>query len=291
MLSGPVQALPGRLRLLAAIVTCAGLALTSSSASAASDTTPPTVHLDGGMFIPVGQTLTTSNPNTARINMNMTWSASDDIRITSEDVWLSFFSRLDADEENEEQHSARLYGSARQWTIGVLANAFAEAGCSGGIWASDAAGNSDGQCLQYSWGYIDGRKAFTLHGKWTAPRCHCWMNGNTLKSTQVGASATFTMGGNDYCDLGGTPGNIGSSAGVIGDFASKRGTAKVYVDGKQVSTIHEKGATKNRVVVFQKRYKGFTTATHTVKIVVKSGRFDLDGLIRQSSWYTDGCGG
>ncbi len=58
-----------------------------------------------------------------------------------------------------------------------------------------------------------------------------------------------------------------------------------------VSTISENHATTNRVVVFQKRYKGYTTATHTVKLVVASGRFDLDGLESQYAWYTDGCGG
>jgi hypothetical protein len=275
-----------RVGLIASSLSAALLLSFTPAAHATTDTTPPNVTLDGGMFIKVGSVLSTSDPETARVPFNMTWSVTDSSPIASEVAW---FDAVKDDETQWDHQEADLPGSARQFTVNAYAHSVEES--NGEVNVTDSAGNESGKSWEYNTGYADVPDATSMSSGWTVANCNCWMNGSTSISSKVGSSVTFTMGGNGTCDPEGTHGGIGDSVGLIGDYASTRGTAKVYVDGKYESTITEKGATKNRVVVWQRRYKGWTPTTHTIKVVVASGRFDIDGLEDEAAWNSDGCGG
>lgn len=104
----------------------------------------------------------------------------------------------------------------------------------------------------------------SYNGTWRTSSCGCFSEGAVKYATQVGASASFTANATNF--------------GLVTDRASNRGTADVYVDGVKKATINEQNSTtKNRVVDFS--YYTPYTGYHTVKVVVRSGRIDIDAFV------------
>jgi hypothetical protein len=241
--------------------------------------------LDGGMFIPVGQVLSTSDPDTAMMKMNLTWSFSDTAAISYIDPYVT---ACNLDETCLSQ-GPNVSATAKQASFKL----YADGGYPGvaGVSIGDQSGNSVGWDYEPNTTYAEAQ-TLTKSAGWTVANCNCWMNHNTLKSNTVGAWVSIRMGGNETCDPGGTIGSVGDSVGLIGDYASGRGTANVLIDGTKVATVSEaKSTTTNRVVVWQKRYKNYTTGSHTIRFVVASGRFDIDGIQREFGWNWQSCGG
>jgi len=242
-------------------VTAAGalgvVALLAPTAQAAVDTTPPVVNLNGGLFFKVGSVLSDSTLN-PRITANLTWGASDDTAITRQEAYGYVY---DAN-YNYVSSAYTSSTSARQLVLNTFANGYTE----GYVYAYDAAGNYNSDSDSY-YSRLVQQGAFNLGAGWSTNSCNCWSGGTAIKSTRAGATAQYQFTGN--------------SIAVIGDYAARRGNMQVYIDNVLQSTVSTAGATKNRVVIFQKRFK--TSQTHTIKLVSASAaRVDIDGLIVQS---------
>jgi alpha-amylase len=131
--------------------------------------------------------------------------------------------------------------------------------------AFDAAGNWSNDSESYSTQLVQ-QSGMNLGAGWTTSACDCWSGGSVVKSTRVGASAQYQF--------------TGSSVAVVGDYAPNRGTVHVYIDGRlQKSVNTARAINKTRVVIYQRRFN--TSQTHTIKLVVGSGRVDVDALIIQ----------
>jgi hypothetical protein len=104
----------------------------------------------------------------------------------------------------------------------------------------------------------------TYTGTWRTASASAYSGGSTRYSTSVGSSATFRTTGRSY--------------GVVSTRASTRGKVKVYVDGtlKGTVTLTASRATYRRLVYVS---SFAASATHTIKLVVASGRVDLDAFV------------
>ena len=105
-------------------------------------------------------------------------------------------------------------------------------------------------------------------GKWTVSNCLCFSGGHTLYSTTAGNSATFKFTGN--------------LIQFVSEKAANRGSFKVYLDGKYLTTVSNYNATaRSAVIVWQKAFTA--VGAHTLKIVVvgTSGhpRVDVDAFV------------
>ena len=70
----------------------------------------------------------------------------------------------------------------------------------------------------------------------------------------------------------------GHSVAVIGNRATDRGSMQVYINGKLQKTVDTAGATKDRVVIYQKRFRAHHE--RTIKpVAATSARVDVDGFI------------
>ncbi|MFN8631413.1 MAG: hypothetical protein U0838_14180 [Chloroflexota bacterium] len=70
----------------------------------------------------------------------------------------------------------------------------------------------------------------------------------------------------------------GSSFGFVTTKGSAYGKAKVYVDGKLKTTLNLKSSvTKYRNLAYVISFA--TSGSHTIKIVVASGRVDVDAFV------------
>jgi len=90
-----------------------------------------------------------------------------------------------------------------------------------------------------------------------------------------------------YCDnLGSGPGSdtltlkfAGPQVGVLYGRSANGGKASVYVDGTFKGTIDFHSTSKNPAFVSRSVFKGLSTGTHTVKLVVTSGAAYVDDLV------------
>jgi hypothetical protein len=245
---------PLRRHLLCGFATLALAVLTAlpahSAAPAKADTTGPQLVLANSLFFKVGSTLSDSTAS-AYIPANITWSTSDPSRICHQD--LSIYDAGEGYDEFSPRPSARQFvdgaGMTTPW-IGV------------DLSSRDCAGNTTGTEKFYDPSLYQQRTA-TLTGQWSTSSCVCWSGGSVATSSTVGATASFTF--------------HGGSLALISDKAAQRGIAEIYIDGTLASTVNTAGATKNRVVVFQHRWKA--PGDHKIKVVVASGRVDVDGFV------------
>jgi hypothetical protein len=99
---------------------------------------------------------------------------------------------------------------------------------------------------------------------WTSQSSSSFSGGSTKYSSKAGATATFKMSGRSFA--------------WVSYRASNRGKAKVYVDGVLKGTITLKATvTAARYLPYAISFS--TPGTHTIKIVVVSGRVDVDGFV------------
>jgi hypothetical protein len=111
----------------------------------------------------------------------------------------------------------------------------------------------------------------TYAGAWTRSSCLCFSGGATYYSTSAGNSASFKF--------------TGKFIEFVGEKSLKRGSFKVYLDGKYITTVSTYSSQAlNAVDVWQHSYT--TISTHTLKIVnvATSGhpRVDVDAFIVSS---------
>jgi len=107
-------------------------------------------------------------------------------------------------------------------------------------------------------------KYTTYSSGWSSQSSSAFSGGSTKYSSKAGATATFKMSGRSFA--------------WVSYRASNRGKAKVYVDGHLKATISLKSsATAARYIPYAITFS--TSGTHTIKIVVVSGRVDVDGFV------------
>jgi|GEM_PF-1030769 len=100
-------------------------------------------------------------------------------------------------------------------------------------------------------------------GTWTGESGGAYSAGNLRFATDAGASASYTF--------------RGRSIGWVTTLRPDGGLAQVYVDGALVATVDTASPeTTQRVLAFTRSWTGLST--HTIKIVVVSGRVDLDAF-------------
>lgn len=105
----------------------------------------------------------------------------------------------------------------------------------------------------------------TYTGTWATSTLTDRYSGNTLKSsTSVGASASLRTTGRSFA--------------VIATKGATYGKAKIYVDGVLKSTVTLTAAsTRYRNLVFAVNFP--SSGTHTIKVVVASGRVNVDAFL------------
>jgi hypothetical protein len=102
-------------------------------------------------------------------------------------------------------------------------------------------------------------------GTWSTATSSSYFGGSARYSTSPGASATYRI--------------TASGAAWIAYKSSTRGTAQVFVDGVLKATITLKASTTTaRAQVYAINWGA--NGTHTVKVVVVSGRVDIDAFVR-----------
>jgi len=242
--------------LLAAATALGAVVAVVPGADAAVDTTPPNVNFNQGLFFPVGSTLSDAGTDPS-IRANMTWATNDDVGIASQYAYAYYYNG----NGNYVGSTSTTSTSARQIAgVPFYANGGEIDGYDD---VYDAAGNGT-EGYGYWYGGLAQSNTFNLGAKWSSSSCSCWSYGSTMKSSTVGASMTYTFTGNSFA--------------IIGDYASGRGSFKVFVNGvQQGGTYSEAGSTKNMIVVYQKRFS--SRASRTIKIQVASGRVDVDAIV------------
>ena len=102
-------------------------------------------------------------------------------------------------------------------------------------------------------------------GAWSTGTSSSYFGGTSKYSTSPGASATYTINA--------------SGAAWIAYKSSTRGTAQVFVDGVLKATINLNTSTATaRAQVYAVNWGA--NGLHTVKVVVVSGRVDIDAFVR-----------
>ena len=135
------------------------------------------------------------------------------------------------------------------------------------LWAQDPLGNGSYSYL-YPYFSMSQEGAATLSPGWSTSNCNCWSGGAVLKNTKANAKATYAFSG--------------TSIAFVGDQASDRGTAKIFVDGVQRATVNMQRNNKvNRLLA---SVRGFAAGgQHTIQIVVQGTaghpRVDVDAFV------------
>ncbi|MFN8631418.1 MAG: hypothetical protein U0838_14205 [Chloroflexota bacterium] len=104
----------------------------------------------------------------------------------------------------------------------------------------------------------------TYRGRWSNASGSAYSGHSTKYATSAGASATFKVSGRSFA--------------WVSYRASTRGKARVYVDGVLKSTISLKSSvTRARSIPYAITFS--KSGTHTIKVVVVSGRVDVDAFV------------
>jgi len=104
----------------------------------------------------------------------------------------------------------------------------------------------------------------TYTGTWSTQSGKFFSNGNTKYSSKAGSTASFKTSGRSFA--------------FVTTKASSRGKAKVYVDGVLKTTLTlTSSTTRYRNLAYVLNYAA--SGTHTIKVVVISGRVDVDAFL------------
>ncbi len=242
-------------RSLCAVASCVvAVGLGTAPAQAVVDVTPPNVNVHPGLLFKVDTRLS-DNSLHPTIPATVTWTAYDDVGVAAQSGYFS-----------PPGETVPLKPSTRRHRFGAVP---LQAGGAGEVdaylYASDAAGNegSGGHSFYVA---LNEEGAMTATAGWSTATCDCWSAGAVYRSTKAGASLQYQFSG--------------AAMAVIGDEAPGRGDLQVYVDGRLQATVHTAGTTRNRLVLYQKRFSSYET--HTVKLVAAtSARVDVDALVTQ----------
>ncbi|MFL5757722.1 MAG: hypothetical protein ACJ77N_15705, partial [Chloroflexota bacterium] len=218
------------------------------------DTTPPTITTPIQSLI-INTTLSQTVP------VRITWSASDAGSGISK-------SRVEANQFST---------SFRPWTTtggtGVTRNEWwkifddtTPTSYQYRVTAYDAAGNSStpASSSRLTPNVYDQTNSVTYSGTWHTSSSTVYAGGSVRYSSTAGSSATFLFSGR--------------SVGFVTYKSSTRGKVNVYLDNVLKTTLTLTSATaKARVLAYTTSFP--TTGTHRVKLVVSSGRVDIDAFV------------
>jgi hypothetical protein len=135
------------------------------------------------------------------------------------------------------------------------------------LWTQDALGNG---AWSYTYPYFSLAQegAASYSAGWSTGSCACWSGGAVVKNSKAGATATYSF--------------YGSSIAYIGDRASDRGSARIYIDGVLRATVNMQGSTKaNRLIASSRIFASSGSHTIRVEVVGTAGhpRVDVDAFV------------
>ncbi len=111
--------------------------------------------------------------------------------------------------------------------------------------------------------YQQNTSQVTYSGSWHTSSSASYSGSSVKYSSTAGASASFKVSGRSFA--------------FVTTRASTRGKVKVYVDGTLKTTLTlTSSTTKYRNLAYAITFS--SSATHTIKLVVKSGRVDVDAF-------------
>ena len=249
----------GTRRFVVALATATAGAMIMAIVSAAPasagppDNDPPTVNVNAAVQAVVGQTLSTRSPATTKVLA--AWQQYDDSGICSESGFLQDYSvsgRPVIASFNGVQTS--LLFTATEDHYYVLS-----------ITATDCSANQNSatttEYLSAPTVYQEG--SATYSPGWTTSNCACFSGGSNEHNAKVGATASFKY--------------RGYGVGFVTEKAPNRGTASIYLDGVLKMTLNNRTSNVSSIIGFSTYSNSY--ATHTLKIVVKSGRIDVDAFL------------
>ena len=275
---------------LLAVTACTVTTLVCLSLPGASgadpDATPPTVQAQVTLVVE-GQ-IGTSSPRgdncegfTWGIPHRISWTAADASGLWDYNLWSY-------DSQGAGQDFLGWWSDGLEWPETSFTDTLGDydGECGGGslekagwgITAYDHAGNakyvavnSRAKVVQEDGISADGvPNPITYTGQWQTSACACASNGRQIRTSQLGATATFSAG----------PGEVG----LVMAKGPGRGQADIFVDGVRVSTVDTRAATNaNRIIVWTRT---LGSGTHTIRIrnlaTVGRPRIDLDAYLLSS---------
>lgn len=245
------------LTVLVSVIAMVGLGITGASAQPArpADTTGPAIHYNASLHYVHGAQLRLDKHRKPYTQYQAIWSQSDPSGICSESGDIFDFQTGD------------VYTSFNTVTTSLSFYGYTGDSSEIEITATDCAGNTSYTTHDYKSTTVSQQGDASYSPGWTTAKCTCFSGGTDLYSSRVGASASFTYSG--------------TAVALVTEFNTNRGTFKVYVDGvyREVISTHADQAISS-VVGWQTYFNAFKT--HTVKIVVKSGRIDVDAFLTTS---------
>ena len=106
--------------------------------------------------------------------------------------------------------------------------------------------------------------AASFSAGWSTARCTCFSGGTVRYSSKVGASASFPYSG--------------YAMAFVTEYNTNLGTAEIYLDGVDQGLLNaDTSHATPRVVGYQAYFNA--NQTHTLTIVVKSGRINVDAFM------------
>lgn len=113
-----------------------------------------------------------------------------------------------------------------------------------------------------------GQEGEAFYGRgWSSSACTCFTGGAVMKSSTVGATATYGFSDSPMVSL-------------VSNSATNRGKVSLSVDGGTPVTVSLNGATVNRKILWNSKYLS-AKGSHVLTVKVVSGRVDIDGFLTQ----------
>jgi hypothetical protein len=258
------------------------------SASAAAETTPPTLNLPTrGSFVPLSTISATAFdfengwPLSTSVDMRAQWSATDasgicgySIREVYDDSvgeW-SAWSRINSVRRTVTDYDDQEGGGVDKfWGYEVQARDCAGNVTSKLVLMAPVVYQQDG--LSYRYDSLN----VTVNGAWATTPCACWSAGTALRTTSRGARIDFSMPAMP-ADASGSDATF--PIALIMERAPDRGRARILVDGLRVATIDTGAAMKmHRSIV----WVGSMSGTQTLSVVNLATpgrpRIDVDAVV------------
>lgn len=134
------------------------------------------------------------------------------------------------------------------------------------LFAQDRAGNWD-YYFAYPYFRLYQEGAASLSAGWSTGLSNYWSGGAVVKNSKAGATATFTF--------------YGTSIAYIGDRATDRGSARIYIDGVLRATVNMQGTKANRLIASARGFPTYGNHTIRVEVVGTAGhpRVDVDAFV------------
>lgn len=225
------------------------MAVPATAAPAARAVTPQ-VNVNNGLQPLVGQQLSVSNP--AKVPVSLSWTQTAAGGICSEDEYVYDDTTGNYVVEDSSVETSAVFTA----TIGDSYEAYIYAyACNGGN-----EGNGYNSFSAPSL-YQEGSASYSAG--WTTANCTCFSGGHVLYSSRKNASATFQY--------------TGYGVAWVTEKNTNRGTATVYLDGVKVASVNLHNAAISSEIGASRFNNSY--GTHTLKIVVASGRVDVDGFL------------